>query len=76
MGVAVPAGGQVTANPVGTIMAPTLAPNAQRPQSVGVGVTTTTQGPMPPIYRRPIDPAQITAQPVPMPRWASAMGSN
>ena len=33
-----------------------------------LGVTTTTQGPMPPIYRRPIDPTQITAQPVPMPR--------
>lgn len=70
MGVVIPMGGQVNANPGGTFLAPGLAPTAPRTntvQSVSVGVAPGV-APLPPIYRRPIDPAQITAQPVPMPQ--------
>ena len=70
MAVAVPMGGQINANPGGTFVAPGLAPTAPRTntvQSVSVGVAPGA-APLPPIYRRPIDPAQITAQPVPLPQ--------
>nr|MBK7070538.1 hypothetical protein [Deltaproteobacteria bacterium] len=65
-----PMGGQVTANPGGSFVAPGLAPSNPRVNAsptVGVGVNT-SGAPLPPIYRRPIDPTQITAQPVPNPR--------